>query len=297
MRVLSRRFILGLPFIGPLFAKAALAQAGSGQPDTEWRYYAGDLSNNRYSPLDQINAGNFNNLEVAWRFKTESLGPRTEYQFESTPLVIKGRLYSVAGSRRDIVCLDAANGEQLWMHSENEGERGATAPRQLSGRGLSYWTDGREERIIYVTPGYRMIALDAQTGIPVKSFGDNGVVDLKLNDDQTMDLVHSDIGLHSTPLVYKNIIVVGAAHLNGDIPHNLGRISALCPGARRHLPGSGSGFSTPSRAKANSAMTPGSSRARRRRPAIPAPGRRCRRIRSRDIIAIYPGQEASHRRL
>jgi quinoprotein glucose dehydrogenase len=165
MRTLSRRFILGLPFIGPLFAKAAMAQSASGQSDTDWHSYAGDLSNNRYSPLDQIDAGNFNNLEVAWRFKTESLGPRAEYQFESTPLVIKGRLYSVAGSRRDVVALDAANGEQIWMHSENEGERGASAPRQLSGRGLSYWTDGKDERIIYVTPGYRMIALDAQTGI------------------------------------------------------------------------------------------------------------------------------------
>src|ERR1700722_3394732 len=106
------------------------------------------------------------------------------------------------------------------MHSENEAERGGTAPRQPSGPGLSLWPAGPEQRIIYVTPGYRMIALDAHTGIPVKSFGDNGVVDLKLNDDQTMALVHSDIGLHFTPLVYKNIIVVGAAHLNGDIPHN-----------------------------------------------------------------------------
>ena len=149
------------------------------------------------------------------------MGPRAEYQYEATPLVIKGRLYTVAGSRRDVVALDAATGEELWMHSENEGERGATAPRQLSGRGLGLFrSDGSEERIVYVTPGYRMIALDAQTGIPVRGFGENGVVDLKLNDDQDIPLVHSDIGLHSTPLVSKDTIIVGAAHLNGDIPHN-----------------------------------------------------------------------------
>jgi quinoprotein glucose dehydrogenase len=82
---------------------------------------------------------NFSKLEVAWRFKTDSLGPRPEFQFESTPLMIKGVIYTTAGSRRAVVALDAATGEMLWMHSENEGARGANAPRQLSGRGLAYW--------------------------------------------------------------------------------------------------------------------------------------------------------------
>ena len=141
-----------------------------GRPDGakngEWPTYGGDLGNTRYSPLDQINAGNFNKLEVAWRFKTDNLGPRPEYQFEGTPLMVNGVLYSTAGTRRAVVALDAATGEMLWMHSENEGARGAAAPRQLSGRGLAYWTDGKEERILYVTPGYRLIALDAKTGAP-----------------------------------------------------------------------------------------------------------------------------------
>ena len=70
------------------------------------------------------------------------------------------------------------------MHSEQEGPRGAAAPRQLSGRGLAYWTDGREERILYVTPGYRLVALNAKTGTPVAGFGADGIVDLKLEDDQ-----------------------------------------------------------------------------------------------------------------
>ena len=83
-------------------------------------------------------------------------GPRPEYQFESTPLMVRGVVYSTAGTRRAVVALDAATGEQMWMHSEREGARGEAAPRQLSGRGLSYWTDGRDERILYVTPGYRL---------------------------------------------------------------------------------------------------------------------------------------------
>jgi quinoprotein glucose dehydrogenase len=65
--------------------------------------------------------------------------------------MVRGILYTTAGSRRAVVALDAAPGEQLWMHSENEGARGAAAPRQLSGRGLAYWSDGRKSRILYVT--------------------------------------------------------------------------------------------------------------------------------------------------
>ena len=111
------------------------------------------------------------------------------------------------------MALDAATGELLWMHRENEGVRGTYAPRQLSGHGVAYWTDGKEERILYVTPGYRLIALDAKTGAPIPGFGKNGVVDLKQDDDQEIDLVTGEVGLHSTPIVAKNVVIVGAAHL------------------------------------------------------------------------------------
>ena len=154
----------------------------SGATNGEWRHYGGDTGHTRYSPLDQINAANFSTLEVAWRFKTDNLGPRPEFQFESTPLMIKGVVYTTAGSRRAVVALDGATGEMLWMHSENEGARGANAPRQLSGRGLAYWAGtppGNDDaRILYVTPGYRLIALNAKTGAVVASFGTDGVVDL-----------------------------------------------------------------------------------------------------------------------
>src|SRR5207249_11297974 len=142
---------------------------------------------------------NFNKLTVAWAFKTDNLGPRPEYQFEGTPLMANGVLYSTAGTRRAVIALDAATGELLWTHSEREAARGAAAPRQLSGRGLAYWTDGREERILYVTPGYRLLALDAKTGVPIPAFGKNGVVDLKLDDDQEIDLINGEVGLHAAP--------------------------------------------------------------------------------------------------
>src|ERR1700692_506043 len=141
-------------------------QAQTGTKNGEWRTYGGDLGSTRYAPLDQINAGNFNQLEVAWRFKTDSLGPRPEFQYEGTPLFVHGTLFVTAGTRRDVVALDAKTGEMLWMHSENEGKRAESAPRQLSGHGVAYWTDGREERVLYVTPGYRLGGLQAQNGRP-----------------------------------------------------------------------------------------------------------------------------------
>jgi quinoprotein glucose dehydrogenase len=234
MRDLSRRFVLSLPFIGALLAKAGAARAqgaGSAAPDTDWTHYAANAKSTRYAPLDQINGSNFNDLEVAWRFKPDMLGPRPEYQYEATPLVIKGKLYTVAGSRRAVVCLDASNGEMIWMHSQNEGARGTNAPRQYSGHGVSYWTDGRgDERIIYVTPGYQMVALDAKTGMPIRSFGTDGMVDLKLNDDQNIDLVTGEVGLHSTPTVIKDTVVVGAAHLSGGAPRTVHNVKGYARG-------------------------------------------------------------------
>src|ERR1700732_2706107 len=209
--------VLSLLCVG-LLSVAINARAQSGTKNGEWRNYGGDQGSTRYAPLDQINADNFSKLELAWRFKTDSLGARPEFKFESTPLMVHGVLYSTGGSRRSVVALDAATGELLWVHREDEGMRGTYAPRQLSGHGVAYWSDGKEERILYVTPGYRLIALNAKTGQPIPGFGKNGVVDLKLDDDQDIDLMTGEVGLHSTPAVAKDVVIVGAAHLTGSDP-------------------------------------------------------------------------------
>jgi len=201
-----------------LVLAAAGVAAQSGAPHGQWPTYGGDLGSTRYSALDQINAANFKTLEIAWRFRTDNLGPRPEFFLEATPLVVNGVLYSTGGTRRAVFALDAGTGEQLWVHSEREGARGTNAPRQLSGRGLAYWAEGNDERILYVTPGYRLIALNAKTGVPIAGFGINGVVDLKLDDDQDIDLVTGEVGLHSTPIVAGDIVIVGAAHRAGGVP-------------------------------------------------------------------------------
>jgi len=217
-----------------LLPSVALCQLGA--PGGEWPTYGGDLGHTRYSALDQIDSSNFSELEVAWTFDAANFGPSPEYRYQSTPLMINGRVFTTAGSRRAVVSLDAKTGEILWMHSLDEGERGEYAPRQLSGRGLAYWVseDGSEERVIYVTPGYRMMALDAVTGNPVASFGDNGIVDLKQDADQQIDLITGEIGLHSTPIVAKDVVIVGAAHRTGGNPKSRENVKGYVRGFNVH---------------------------------------------------------------
>jgi quinoprotein glucose dehydrogenase len=208
---------------GVLAAVPALCEAQWKAKDTEWVSYAADLAGTRYRPLDQINAANFNDLEIAWRIKTDNFGNRPEYKLEGTPLMVNGVLYATAGSRRAAIALDAATGELLWIHGEHEGARGGAAPRQLSGRGLAYWSDGKEERILYVTPGYQLICLDAKTGARVAGFGTKGAVDLKQDDDQEIlpDLTTGEIGIQSAPVVAMNTIIIGAAFREGMTPKSM----------------------------------------------------------------------------
>src|SRR6266550_2602375 len=148
-------------FLWPVFAGLAgfafLVRAlGAQSPPApaEWRSYAGDLRNHHYSPLSQVTAANFNALEIVWRFKTDSLGPRPEFKLEGTPLMVNGVIYTTGGSRRSVVALDAATGELRWVHSIHEGKRAAVSPRQLSCRGVANWTNGTgDERVIYMTTG------------------------------------------------------------------------------------------------------------------------------------------------
>ncbi len=219
-----KRAIVGLL----LCATTLIAQQGA--KNGEWRTYGADLANTHYSPLDQITGANFNNLQIAWRFKTDNLGPSPEFNLESTPLVANGILYSTAGTRRAVVAIDAGTGELLWTHGEREGTRGQNAPRLLSGRGLAYWSDGRDERILYVTPGYRLIALDAKTGAPIRNFGKDGAVDLKQDDDQEIDLVTGEVGLHATPVVAGNTVIVGAAHRPGGAPRGKKNVKGFVRG-------------------------------------------------------------------
>ncbi len=205
------------------------ASAQSGQPSItkgDWPAYWGSVNGDRYSPLDQINGGNFSKLEVAWHFKTDALGTHPEFKLEGTPLEINGTIYTTAGSRRDVVALDAKTGELKWVYGLNEGLRAALAPRQLSGRGVSYWTDGNgDERILFITIGYRLVELNAHTGQPIQSFGDHGMIDMKVGAYtgvpgqpgvyKQIDLTTGEIGVHETPTVVDDVVMVGSSMKEG----------------------------------------------------------------------------------
>jgi quinoprotein glucose dehydrogenase len=206
-----------------LLSISTVTSGQAGLPSTakgDWTYYNADIKGTKYSPLDQINASNFGKLEIAWRFKTDSLGPRPEYKLEGTPVAVNGVLYTTGGTRRSVVALDGATGELIWAHSIREGRRAGVSPRQLSGRGVSYWTDGKgDERILYVTTGYRLVALNAKTGAMINGFGTAGVVDLKVGavkgrGDQ-INLEDGEIGLHATPAIVKDVAIVGSSFREG----------------------------------------------------------------------------------
>ena len=212
-----------------------------GQPSTakgDWPMYFADPSGSRYSPLDQINASNFNQLQQTWHFKTDNLGARPEYKLEGTPLEVNGMVYTTAGSRRDVIALNAKTGELKWVYGMDEGLRAALAPRQLSGRGVSYWTDGKgDERILYITTGYRLVELNAHTGRPIDSFGDHGVIDMKVGastgvaghpgEYKQIDLVTGEIGLHTTPTVVNNVVIVGSSFKEGSQPLEVNNTKGL----------------------------------------------------------------------
>ncbi len=214
-------------------AGAAPMQAQTGAPDGEWPVYGGDPGHTRYAALDQIDASNVADLEIAWRWNARNFGPNPFVRSATTPLMVDGVLYATAGMRRSVVAIDAGTGETLWMWRMEEGERLEEAPRANPGRGVAYWSDGRgDDRILVVTPGYHMAALDAHTGMPVEGFGNHGLVDLN-EGHRTRDGIPlvGTIGASSPPTVVGDVVVVGSAHHVG-----------LRPPSRVNTPGDVRGF-------------------------------------------------------
>jgi len=206
-------------------AVAVVTTSGSlvaqhGAPVGVWPVYGGDPGHTRYAPLDQINAGNVADLEIVWRWSARNFGTNPSIRSATTPLMIDGGLYATAGVRRSVVAIDPGSGETLWMWRMDEGERLELAPRANPGRGVAYWSGAAgDDRILVVTPGYRLVALDADTGRPVRGFGQDGIVDLFAS-QRTREGVSlaGSIGSSSPPTVVGDVIVVGSAQEVGSRP-------------------------------------------------------------------------------
>ncbi len=186
----------------------------------EWLHHRGTPHSTNYSDLDQIDADNASELEIAWRWKSDNFGPRAWANYQVTPLMANGVLYATAGARRTVVAIDAVTGETLWMYRLDEGDRGQAAPRKGPGRGVAFHRDAERETIFVITPGYQLLALDAGTGEPRGDFGEAGIVDLKLHLDQTLDPMTAPIGSSSPPIVVNGVVIVGAAFSFSGAPES-----------------------------------------------------------------------------
>jgi glucose dehydrogenase len=203
-------------------ASSALGQQGTSTAQGDWPNIHGSNLSTRYSPLNQITAGNFDQLELAWRFSTVNFGPSVDFTNPSTPLEIDGVLYADIGSTRNVVALDATNGQVLWLWRPQEGDRFDEAPRKGAGRGVAFYDNGDKKRVVDVTPGYQLVSLDAKTGVPDPNFGENGKVDLYVgvrNGDDPR-YAYPDIGISAPPLIMNDVIIVGAAHRTGGRPRS-----------------------------------------------------------------------------
>ena len=198
------------------------SQQGTSVYEGDWPSWAGSWNASRYSPLDQINAENVDELEIAWQWSTQGFGPGTDFVNPSTPLEVDGVLYANVGTTRNVVALDATSGQVLWMFRYDEGDRFDEAPRKGAGRGVAYYNNGQKARIFDISPGYQLVSLDPETGILDPSFGDGGIVDLYVGvrngDDPRYP--YPDIGISAPPFIMNDVIVVGAAHRTGGRPRS-----------------------------------------------------------------------------
>jgi quinoprotein glucose dehydrogenase len=201
-----------------LFGPTAVAQYGA--DNGEWHLWGGDSGNTRYTALDQIDRTNVSALEVAWVWHADDLGSTIEYKNETTPLMVDGLLYFTAGDRRAVVAADAGTGETRWVWRTTDAPTPAV---RRNSRGVAYWTDGTEERIVTVTPEYRLVALDAKTGRQIPSFGLNGVVDLftQLEPDANFDPAIGTLMNTSPPAIARDVIVVPTSLANARTPPSM----------------------------------------------------------------------------
>ena len=236
-RTLSRA-AFALSFLLSALVSAAAQDAGT--PEGEWRYVGGDASHTRYSPLDQIDAGNFEDLEVAWVWRGDNFGPGVDNVFRSTPIYVDGLLYTVAGQRRTVVAIDPATGETIWTYREPDTTRYQRGMRNNYGKGVAYAEiDGRP--VIYTSsPGFFLHALDAKTGLPLENWGaavplpgfpETGVVDLlpdlvrdwdpwlesgyRYDPDHGIPRDLGNISSSSPPIVVNGVVIVGNVHEQG----------------------------------------------------------------------------------
>ena len=187
----------------------------------EWTHWGADSRSSRYSPADQINRENFEDLEVAWVWRGDNFGPSVDYILRATPIYVDGKLYTVAGQRRTVVAIEPATGETLWTFREPTTKRWEYSMRKNYGKGVAFSEVDGQGRIYLVSPAFNLHALHANNGRPVEQFGNEGMVDI-LDDfgyphdpNLGIPLETGYVTSSSPAIVVNGVIVIGNTHQQG----------------------------------------------------------------------------------
>ncbi|GJM13231.1 MAG: glucose dehydrogenase [Pseudohongiella sp.] len=209
-----------------LFSSQAVAQGLTGTENGEWRYLGGDAGNTRYSPLNQINASNFSELEQAWIWRSDNFGPNLDYFSRSTPTYVDGMLYTVATPRRQVIAIDPMTGENLWTFREPATVRHQRSPRQAYGKGVAH-AEVNGRGVVYITtPGFFLWALDAKTGMPLENWGEPIPLE-GFSQTGGIDLIPKLVEDWGP---WQDYVVAGGAYdPDYGIPRELGMVTASAP--------------------------------------------------------------------
>jgi quinoprotein glucose dehydrogenase len=179
---------------------------------TEWLNYAGDKASSKYSPLTQISGDNFNRLRTAWTWRSaeEEVAKANHLKtwvWESTPLVVDGVLY-ISTSLSQVAAIDATTGKTQWIYDPETWKNGTPSNNGFVHRGVAYWADGDDQRILFGTGDGYLICLNAQTGKPIRTFGHEGRIDLTQGLGRIVD--RHLFGVSSPPIICRDVVVIGS---------------------------------------------------------------------------------------
>jgi quinoprotein glucose dehydrogenase len=180
---------------------------------TQWMSYGGDKASSKYSPIDQIGADNFNRLQVAWTWRsaeeeiTKANPDLKTWVWESTPLMVNGVLY-VSTSLSQVAAIDAATGNTFWVYDPETWKNGTPSNNGFVHRGVAYWAGGDDQRVLFGTGDGYLICLNAQTGKPIPTFGQQGRIDLTQGLGRAVD--RRLYGVSSPPIICRDVVVMGS---------------------------------------------------------------------------------------
>ena len=196
-----------------LYACSPEAPSDNSAATGDWRHAGASHASDKYAPLDQIHAGNFADLEIAWRWRSADLELPAELtyntaDYRAVPLVVNGSLY-VNTNHGQVAALDPGSGEQLWLFDPESYRFGPPIQTNIMIRGIEYWTDGEIERIFLATLGKQLVSIDVATGEPDPEFGDAGFVDLR-QDLGRLEYESNFLTAGAAPIAVGNSLIVGS---------------------------------------------------------------------------------------